>query len=163
MLLMLSKRYDEAIEEYRQALDLDCFFYKAFTSMGRAYTQKGMYEEAIAMLQKGRSLSGDIPNVLGALGQTYAMANRPADARRLLQELAELAKRRHVSSTCFALIHLGLGEKVQALEWLETGVRCREMSLSGLKVHPAYDDLRGEARFQAVLRKLGFAAFTEAC
>jgi tetratricopeptide (TPR) repeat protein len=163
MLLMLSKRYDEAIEEYRQTLDLDCFFYKAFTSMGRAYTQKGMYEEAIGMLQKGRSLSGDIPNILGALGQTYALANRPADARRLLQELAELAKRRHVSSTCFALIHLGLGEKEQALEWLETDVRGREMSLAGLKVHPVYDDLRGEARFQVMLRKLGFAAFTEAC
>ena len=163
LLLMLCKRYDEAIEEYRQTLDLDCFFYKAFTGMGRAYTQKGMYEEAITMLQKGRSLSGDIPNILGALGQTYALANRPADARRLLQELAELAKRRHVSSTCFALIHLGLGEKEQALEWLETGVRGREMSLAGLKVHPVYDDLRGEARFQAMLRKLGFAAFTEAC
>jgi tetratricopeptide (TPR) repeat protein len=81
LLLMLCKRYDEAIEEYRQTLDLDCFFYKGFTGMGRAYAQKGLYEEAITMLQKGRSLSGDIPNILGALGQTYALANRPADAR----------------------------------------------------------------------------------
>ena len=154
-LLMVCKRYDEAIEEYRQTLDLDCFFYKAFTSMGRAYTQKGMYEEAISMLQKGRSLSGDMPNILGALGQTYALANRPADARRLLEELAELSKRRHVSSTCFALIHLGLGEKQRALDWLETGARGRETSLAGLKVHPAYDGLRGEPRFQALLRELG--------
>jgi TolB-like protein/Flp pilus assembly protein TadD len=156
-LLMLSKRYDEAIEEYRQTLDLDCFFYRAFTSMGRAYTQKGMYEDAIAMLQKGRSLSGDLPSILGALGQTYALAKRPADARRLLEELAELAKRRHVASTCFALIHLGLGEKEQALDWLETGARGRELALAGLKVHPAYDGLRGEARFEALLRKLGMA------
>jgi tetratricopeptide (TPR) repeat protein len=165
LLLMLSKRYDEAIEEYRQTLDLDCFFYKAFTSMGRAYTQKGMYEEAISMLQKGRSLSGDMPNILGALGQTYALANRPADARRLLEELAELARRRHVASTCFALIHLGLGEKDQALDWLETGARGRETSLAGLKVHPAYDNLRAEPRFQTLLRKLGMAgaAVSEAC
>jgi tetratricopeptide (TPR) repeat protein len=133
--------------------------------MGRAYTQKGMYEEAISMLQKGRSLSGDIPSILGALGQTYALANRAGDARRLLEELAELAKRRHVSSTCFALIHLGLGEKEQALDWLETGARGRETSLAGLKVHPAYDNLRGEPRFQALLRKLGMAgtAVSEAC
>ncbi len=164
-LLMLSKRYDEAIEEYRQTLDLDCFFYKAFTAMGRAYTQKGMYEEAITMLQKGRSLSGDMPNILGALGQTYALASRPAEARRLLEELAELSKRRHVSSTCFALIHLGLGEKEQALDWLETGARGRETPLAGLKVHPAYDNLRGEPRFQALLRTLGLAsdAVIEAC
>ena len=156
-LLMLVKRYDEAIEEYRQMLDLDAFFYKAFTAMGRAYAQKGMYEEAIAMLQKGRSLSGDIPNILGALGQTYAMASRPTDARRLLDELSELAKRRYVSSTCFALIHLGLGEKEKSLDWLETAARGHEMALSALKVHPAYDPLRAEPRFQALLRKIGLA------
>lgn len=80
-LLMLCGRYDEAIDEYRRTLDLDSFFYKAFTSMGRAYTQKGLYEEAITMLQKGRSLSGDIPSILGALGQTYAMAGQATDAR----------------------------------------------------------------------------------
>jgi len=164
-LLMLSRRYDEAIEEYRQLLDLDCFFYKGFTSMGRAYAQKGMYEEAITMLQKGRSLAGEIPSILGALGQTYALLRRPDDARRLLDELAELAKRRHVSSTCFALIHLGLGEKERALEWLETGLRGRETALSALKAHPAYDGLRGEPRFHALLQKLGLAstAVSEAC
>ena len=152
---MLFGRYDEAIEEYRQMLELDCFFYKAFTSMGRAYTQKGMYEEGISMLQKGRSLSGDIPNILGALGQTYALAGRPADARRLLDELSELSRRRHVPSSCFALIHLGLGEKKRALEWLEVGCEKRDSPMVALKVHPAYDDLRGEPRFQALLERIG--------
>ena len=37
---------------------------------------KGMYGEAIEMLEKGRALSGDIPNVLGALGQAYALSGR---------------------------------------------------------------------------------------
>ena len=77
----------------------------------------------------------------------------------------QLAKRRHVPATCFTLIHLGLGEKEPALDWLETGARGRETSLAGLKVHPAYDELRGESRFQALLRKLGMAgaAVSEAC
>jgi TolB-like protein len=155
---LLSRRYDEALEQYRQMLELDCFFYKAFTAMGRAYTQKGMYEEAITMLQKGRSLSGDIPNILGALGQTYALASRPAEARRLLDELTELSKRRHVPSSCFALIHCGLGEKERALDWLENGCRKRELPMVALKVHPAYDSLRGEPRFQALLRTVGLVA-----
>src|SRR3989442_12154010 len=145
-LYLLSRRYDEAIEEYRQMLELDCFFYKAFISMGRAYSQMGMYEEAITMLQKGRSLSGDIPNILGALGQTYALASRPADARRLLEELSELARRRHVPSTCFALIHLGLGEKERALEWLEGARERRELPVVSLKGHPAHGNLPAEPR-----------------
>ena len=125
--------------------------------MGRAYTQMEKYEEAIAMLQNGRSLSGDVPNILGCLGQTYALAGRPSEARRMLAELAEISKRRHVPSTCCALIHLGLGEKEIALQWLEKACDNRELSLSVLKVHPAYDDLRGEPRFQAILRQIGLA------
>jgi TolB-like protein/Flp pilus assembly protein TadD len=163
-LLMLSGRHDEAIEEYRQILDLDCFFYKAFTAMGRAYTQKGMYEKAIDMLQKGRSLSGDIPHILGVLGQAHALANRPTEARRVIEELSELATRRHVPSTSFAIVHIGLGEKERALEWLEAGAAAREPALIALNVHPAYQCLRSEARFQAILRKIGLAsgAFTGA-
>jgi TolB-like protein/Flp pilus assembly protein TadD len=156
-LFMLSKRYEEALDEYRQMLELDSYFYKAFTAMGRTYTQMGKYEEAIAMLQKGRSLSGDVPNILGCLGQTYALAGRPAEARRMLAELAELSRRRNVPSTCCALIHVGLGEKDQALAWLEKACDNRELPLSVLKVHPAYDDLRGEPRFQAILRQIGLA------
>src|SRR5260370_30122543 len=154
LVFMLSRRYPEAIEEYRQILELDCFFYKAFTSMGRSYTQMGMYEEAITMLQKGRSLSGEIPNILGALGQTYALASRPAEARRLLEELSELAKRRHVPSTCRALIHLGLWEKQQALDRLENGCENRELRLRALGVHPADDDVRREPRGQALLHQI---------
>jgi hypothetical protein len=55
------------------------------------------------------------------------------------------------------LIHLGLGEKARALEWLEAGVLARDMGLCGLKVHPAYDELRGEPRFQAILRQIKLA------
>src|SRR5260370_433377 len=102
-LFMLSRRYDEALDEDRQMLELDSFFYKAFTAMGRAYTPNGMYEEAITMLQKGRSLSGDIPNILAALGQTYALATRPAVPRRLPDEPSQSSNRPPFPSTCFPL------------------------------------------------------------
>jgi serine/threonine-protein kinase len=52
-------------------------------------------------------------------------------------------------------VHLGLGEYDRALEWLETGVARRQMPLSALKVHPIYDPLRHEPRFQALLVRIG--------
>ena len=143
-------------EEYRQTLDLDCFFYKAFTSMGRAYAQKGMYEEAISMLQKGRSLSGDMPNILGALGQTYALAGKGRQACDCLERLTAMAEDRHLSSSCFAILHLGLGNVEKSLEWLEHACDQRESQVGGLKVHPVYDPLRSEPRFQAILERIGF-------
>jgi len=157
-LLMLAHRYDEAVDLCRELTRLDPAYYKFYTAMGRAHTQKGDYAEAIAMLQKGRSMAGDLPNILGALGQTYALAGQRAEARRLLEELSRQATRQYVASTCFALIHAGLGEKDEALAWLEKGAEQRELPLSTLKVHPAYDSLRGEPRFAALLRQMRFDA-----
>jgi serine/threonine-protein kinase len=153
-LLTISRRYDEAIESFRDLIRRAPDFYKLYTSLGRAHSLKGDYGEAIGLLQKGRGLAGDVPNILGALGQTYALAGRPAEARGLLQELGALAAERYVPSTCFALIHAGLGENAEALQWLERGCEAHELPLTSLKVHPAYDGLRQEPRFDALLRTM---------
>jgi hypothetical protein len=114
-----------------------------------------MYEKAIEMLQKGRALVGDIPNILGALGQAQGLSGNVSEARGLLLRLQEIAAVRPVPSTCFALVHLGLGEKDAALTWLERGVTRHQSTVVALKVHPAYDDLRKEPRFLALLRQMG--------
>jgi hypothetical protein len=114
-----------------------------------------MYEEAITQLQKGRELAGEIPNILGALGQAFGLSGQAEAARRILDELRQLSTTRYVPCTCMALVHLGLGQREQALEILEEGCRQREIVLQPLKVHPAYNDLRGERRFTAILNRIG--------
>ena len=106
------------------------------------------------MLEMGRSLLGDVPSVLGALGQVYATEGNEAEARRYLAMLYEMAKTRHVPASCFALVHAGLGERDAALGHLERGVEQRELPLTHIKVHPGYDALRGEERFQRLLVKM---------
>ena len=155
-LLMLARRYDEAIAAYQSLLELDSSFFRVYTSMGRAYLQKGLYAEAAAMLEKGRSMAGDMPNILGALGQARAMGGQRDEARRLLDLLSSMAARRHVPATCFALIHAGLGEHDRAVEWLERGCALHELPVVGINVHPAYDALRDHPRFPALLRKMRF-------
>ena len=84
---------------------------------------------AIEKLEEGRALAGDAPNILGALGEAHARARNPAEARRLLARLHDIASQRPVSSTSFALIHLGLGEKNEALTWLESASPVRRCQL----------------------------------
>ncbi len=123
--------------------------------MGRAYIQKGMYEEAIVQLRKGRELAGDIPNILGALGQAFGLSGQAGEARRILDELRQLSASRFVPCTSVSLVHLGLGETEQALQSFEEECNRREIVLQPLKVHPAYDQLRGEPRFTAILQRMG--------
>jgi len=61
-----------------------------------------------------------------------------------------------VPSTCFALVHLGLGENERALSWLEKGCDQREPTMVMVKVHPVYEPLRGHERFQRILQEMRF-------
>jgi len=153
--LMLAGRVDEALEHHHKAADLDPYFYRAYTGLGRTYMRMGRYGEAIEMIERGRALSDDSPLPLGALGQAHALAGNRAEARALLRQLAKMGKSRHVPATAFAMIHAGLGENRKALDWLEKGCDRQESSIGALKVHPAYESLRGEARFGELLRRMG--------
>ncbi|HVX66599.1 MAG TPA: tetratricopeptide repeat protein [Bryobacteraceae bacterium] len=156
-ILMMARRPEEALEQGRRAAELDPYFYRAYTGPGRTFIQMGRYDEAIAMLERGRSLAGDLPVILGALGQAHGLRGNRAAARALLAQLSRTAAAGYVPATCFALIHLGLGEKDRALAWLEAGCDRHELSLSGLKMHPAYDGLRAEPRFAELVRRIGLA------
>ena len=124
----------------------DPTFYKGYTSLGRVYAQQGKFLDAIRMLEKGRSLAGDVPNILGAMGQVYALGGEPDRAREILGQLEQRRQNAWVPSTVFAIVHIGLGEYDRALDWLERGCRLHEVPMTALKVHPVYDPLRAPRR-----------------
>ncbi|MFQ5677755.1 MAG: hypothetical protein ACE5G1_17835, partial [bacterium] len=59
------------------------------------------------------------------------------------------------NSSNIAPIYAALGEKEQALDWLERAYEARLGFLVGVKVDPDYYPLHGEPRFQALLEKMG--------
>ena len=103
------------------------------------------------------AMGGKIVSILGAMGQVYGLGGETERAREVLTQLHQLAKESYVPSTAFAIVHLGLGETGRALEWLENGCNQRELTLCTLKVHPVYDPLRPEPRFQSLLKRLRLA------
>jgi serine/threonine-protein kinase len=156
-LYVLSRDFAEAERRYVRLIDQAPDLYKSYTGLGRTLSMQGRYARSIEMLEKGRSIVGDLPSLLSALGQVHAMSGNRDQGRAFLARLRDLSSRVFVASTCFALVHAGLGEKTDALDWLEYGCARRELPLMWLKVHPAYDCLRGEPRFQAVLERMGLS------
>jgi serine/threonine-protein kinase len=151
---LLKRDYGQAIRYYREILEFDPSSYRVYAAIGRALGLQGEYTEALAMLEKARALEERVPSILAAMGQIFGLAGDSASARGVLARLEALARERHVASTCFAVIHLGQGEKDRALDWLEHGCEQCELSTCSIGVHPVYDDLRGEPRFQALLKQL---------
>src|SRR5207249_9293201 len=73
----------------------------------------------------------------------------------ILDELTERSKERYVSPYYMAKIYASLGDKEQALAWLEKGYEERNPDFIELKVEPALDTLRADACFQDLLRRVG--------
>ena len=88
------------------------------------------------------------------MAHVYAQMGRGEDALRILSQLLEMRKKRYVSPYGIASIYACLGEKNAAFEWLETAYAEHDQTLVWVKVHPRLDGLRGDPRFQDLLRRM---------
>ncbi len=150
-------RYNEAIEQLRKTLEMNPSFHYAHYNLGEALEMKGLTEDAIAEYEKATALNDDpVPRAL--LGHLYAKIGRKDEARRILQRLRDSAKERYVTPYLFAMIHLGLGEKDRAIDFLEKTYEDRDgYNIAFIKVDPFLDLLHGDPRFEALVQKV-FAA-----
>ena len=95
--------------------------------------------------------------VLSDLGYVYAVSGDRAGAQKLLDEVTELSRRSYVSPFDIAMIHVGLGDRDAAFEWLNRAYEERSHELRDLRVDPRMDSLRGDPRFQDLLKRKGLA------
>src|SRR5438046_3606228 len=148
-----ARRYDDATVQIKKTLELDPASTLAHHLLGCCLLWKGDTTGAIAEFQRSKIMvTGDWYQ--GLLGYAYAISGDRPKAEQILRELEEMAKRQYVSTTAFADIHLGLGEKEKALDWLEKSYQDQESACWYLKVDPIYDNVRNEPRFQALVQKV---------
>jgi tetratricopeptide (TPR) repeat protein len=143
------RQYDKAIDQERKTLEMDPNYSPAHSILGRAYLEKGMYNEAIAEFDKENNES------MSNLGRAYAMAGRRAEAQKTLDQMLTQSKQTYVAPKFLALTYAALGEKDKAFEWLEKSYQDRSICVAvGLKSFPGYDPLRSDPRFAALLRRI---------
>jgi serine/threonine-protein kinase len=147
----MARRYDEAIAQLRDAVEMHPEFYWAHRFLGMSLELKGATGEAIAEYRKAFELSDD-PMVLALIAHAEVNIGKQNEARQILGQLTEEAKTRYIPAYAFAMIHLALGDKDQALDWLEKAARDHDGLYSTLfNVDPYLDPLRGDPRFEALV------------
>ena len=156
-----ARRYDEAIDQMRKTLEMDPGFYYAHWNLGSALAAKGALQPAIEEYQKARALNDD-PSMLGLLAHAYAVSGNKTEATKIRDQLEVISKQRYVSAYSFALVYLGLGDKEEALRWLEKAYQDRAGdALRFIRVEPLLDPLRGDPRFEALVAKIFPSKATE--
>ncbi|MBI3417349.1 MAG: tetratricopeptide repeat protein [Verrucomicrobia bacterium] len=141
--------YDRAIEILQQTIAMDRNFPRSHLFLARALQQIGRHDEAIAELKLWHTLSETSTANSAELGYAYALAGRRAEAEGILASLKDPGG--------IALVYTGLGNKDQALTWLEKRYQGKGdfFSFALLRVSPQYDSLRSDPRFDALAKKVG--------
>lgn len=154
-ILYFSRDFDRAIGKWRSVLEMDPGFQRAHL-IRAAYLGKGMFAEALADTEKTRSIT-PAAGYWSWLAHIEGRSGRTAQSRHALHELLRSIRSEPADPMVVAWAYLGLGDNDQALGWLEKAYAQHSNELTSLKVHPGYDPLRGDPRFQDLLRRVGLA------
>jgi tetratricopeptide (TPR) repeat protein len=152
------RRFSNALELLNRAVELDPT--AGFIHWWRTplLSRQGDHAQAIAATE-GALAAGSRPAfLLAALGRAYACADRADDAQQLLDELLRRRKQEYVAPLYIGDLYAAIGDRERACDWFERAYEDRNGYLPPLLSTPTYDVLRGEPRFDALVRRLRLPA-----
>ena len=152
--LYLARDDDRAEAQLRSTLELDKNFAAAHMFCGRVLAQKRMFQEAISEFQIASDLSPEEPFYLAWLAYGYAISGKPERARQLVAKLKTLQENKYVPPLDMAVIYTGLGERDQALRWLQKAQEEHAAYFPAINVDPVFDGLRSDPRFQNLVDRI---------
>jgi TolB-like protein/Tfp pilus assembly protein PilF len=149
------RRYPEAIAQLRKTIELDPASVEPQVILAGVNEVSGDRQQAITEYQRAYDLNSHsgrpAPDILA---RVYALKGERAEALQQIDQGRELARVRKASAFSLAANYLRLGDKSQAIDWLEQSYRNKEPFITSIKVNPSLDPLRGDPRFEALERKV---------
>lgn len=175
-ILQFRRRFDEAARAFEDAIEKSGDFVPAYLGLAMSHMQAGRPESALQYLAEAKSRAGmRFPLLISLEGYVLARMGRKEEAReigRMLERLYEqhpLNRRAteapvadepvtrpgdagaYVSAEFVALIHIGLGEKDRAIEWMARARANRSQIVALSCIEPILDPLRGEPAFEELV------------
>jgi DNA-binding winged helix-turn-helix (wHTH) protein/tetratricopeptide (TPR) repeat protein len=150
-----ARQYDKALEEFKSALELDEMHGPAMMGAANVCSQQSLHDEAISQIERANTLYPDNTTMLASLGANYARAGRLRDASRVLNKLKVISSGRYVSPFDFGLITAALGQKDEAMGFLQRAYQeYSPMLVQLLPEDPKFDALRDDNRFGELIGRV---------
>jgi adenylate cyclase len=152
--LLYGRRYDEAITQARNTLELDLQHSHAYLVMGHAYLAKGDVDRALRAYEDGAKV-GSVAFFNAFTARALAVMGRTDEARALLRELDTEATAHYIRPEALASGYAALRDTDRAFELLEQAFVARSAGIIYLHIDPAFDPIHGDARFHALTKRIG--------
>jgi TolB-like protein/Tfp pilus assembly protein PilF len=153
--LWLDSSFDKAIEQFRKTLEIDSHNSQTQVVLADAYACAGQTERAIEGCAGALALAPQVTLIRLHVAATYAKVGKIVEARRMMEGAEKAWKLEDGSSLWIAAVHARLGEKDAAFEWLDRAFQERAGMMPPLRMHPFFEVLRGDPRFDALVKRMG--------
>ncbi|HQZ97994.1 MAG TPA: winged helix-turn-helix domain-containing protein [Pyrinomonadaceae bacterium] len=141
------RKPDEAIRTANLVHDLKAPDSISDRLLAKAYLQKGDLDQVKTLLDKK-------PDNYESLHATWLIrTGKVAEAAAEIKKL-EVTETGKTSPFVIAYLYAELGDKDAAFRWLERSYAMRQSDLASLKIEPALDSLRGDARYVELIKRL---------
>jgi len=147
----ITRQYDEAIIKYQKAIEIDKNFLASHWIIFYIYLHQGMDKETIEKLQEIMSMDTSTVKYVNDVGNIYEKSGIEGVLHLLIDlELTGVAPDYNLAG-----YYARLGEKEQALRYLDRAYELKAEGLPSLKLDPTFDNLRTDPRFIELLKKMG--------
>lgn len=155
--LIQGRRFDEALEAYRQAQAVEPTKEVPTFILGYTHAGKGLHTEAITYYKRSVADHGGeeaYSQPLVYLAISYAkLPDKRAESRAILTRIENMNE--YVSPALLAAIYVALDDNDKAMELLERAYTRRDVLLRYIKTGYEYDGLRGDQRFVDLMTRMG--------
>jgi hypothetical protein len=153
--------FSRAIERSQRAANLEPRAPIPHRDLARAYEaeaqqDQGQYDKCLDEYEQFRLLCGQDPEKTKARYRKLRAVLHEEGHGRLWQVLLEEALRNRSDPYQIARVYARLGDTNQVFNFLEQAYSNRQEGMLRLLEDDAWDPFRGDARFQELLRKMGF-------
>ena len=147
--LVASGKIDDGIAYIKETMKMDPTFAWTHSHVSFLYRMKGDHASSVDERARADELL-DMPEAAKRLRESFAAGGWTAYLRELVsQDWGSLGS----SGTRRASLVAELGDKEKAIALLNDAATRGDTWLFSIKYDPAFDSLRGDPRFQAVLKK----------
>ena len=148
----LKRDYGRALELLRQANEVGPPF--STTWEVGVYIRNQSFNEALAELEKAKPERKSDPLLTYSIGMIYAAQGKRAEALQIIKDLEAMSGANLSEAHWIAKIYATLNEKEMAFSWLERGLATGAIAVF-YKDEPVWDPIRGDPRFEDLLRRMG--------
>lgn len=156
VILYRARRYEDALRELERVKELDGNYPITYLNEALVFAAQERYDQALASAERARELDPESLDLAAISGYVLGRAGDRPRAAAVLGELQARARSEFVHPWTLGLVHLGLGDTASAIDALERGYQQRSWMTALARVNPEFDPLRGDPRFEALLRRIAF-------